>query len=200
MVCAVGAKIGANHFSYWTEAERLHSDRSCQFTLTDPSLIVSPPGNEVGIDFCVPVCKLNRILRTEPIRAPALKAHPLPSNPVSDEVALVRVQIVIKIVPINILSEPASISWRICIYGLGSKIQLWQMWKSRHIDSRSNGESLPDINWGLAIVEISGIVFRQQSVRVKLQPIAHMRGRIREISADRPLSGIATRVDTGRTT
>jgi hypothetical protein len=147
-------------------------------------------GNEVGIDFCVPVCKLNGILRAEPIGAPTLKAHPLPSNPVSDDVSLVRVQIVIEIIEINILPEPASIGRRICVDSLYTEIQLWQSRKPRHIDSGTYGESFPNVNGRLAVVYVGGIILGQQSVGIKLQPIAHVRERVGEIRANRPLSGI----------
>src|SRR5580693_1964054 len=43
-VWAVGARIGASHFSYCACAETLRSGRTHQASLADPSFKVSPPG------------------------------------------------------------------------------------------------------------------------------------------------------------
>lgn len=70
----------------------------------------------------MPVGKLNGALGIKPICGPALKAHSLPADPVPDEIALIRVKIMIKIIPIDITSKLASKRWRIRVSGLDSEI------------------------------------------------------------------------------
>ena len=88
-------------------------------------------GNEAARNFRVPVAGLDGGARAEPVRRPALEAHPLPANPIADQDVIVGEQVVIEVVAVDIPAVNASSSGRIGIDGLEPKIGLWQMRQAR---------------------------------------------------------------------
>src|ERR1700682_2888266 len=79
-VCGFGARIGASHFSYWTEPDKLTSLCTSQSSFTEPSFTVSPAGMKSFATFTSRYHNL-RIFR-ELNRYVVQACTPLPSLPI----------------------------------------------------------------------------------------------------------------------
>src|SRR5580658_1024353 len=94
----------------------------------------------------------------EPIGAPTLETHSLSSDPVTNDVAIVGIQVVVIIVPVNVMSTDAARCERIGIHSLGAKIQLAQAGHARRINAGAHRGSLKVVERGSAGVKTGGVV------------------------------------------
>jgi hypothetical protein len=82
---------------------------------------------EVAVYVCVPVPELKCVSRAKPVLGPGLESLTVSANPVSDDVFVVGVQVVVEELPVDILTTPTAdawvAGWGVCVHRLESKIQ-----------------------------------------------------------------------------
>ena len=107
IVCRVGANTGTNQVSYCRKGLISRSLRTRSIAGNVPVPLRASAGNKIIGDLAVAHADLNAALRAEMVRTPRLIALAFAANPVSHQISIVEVEVVVDDLPVDELSAYA---------------------------------------------------------------------------------------------